>query len=135
MQLPRNPSNPMTKLALAFAGRIDPTMDMRYQLLLTFGGYLADVLRRLGTNLAFDAASDALVAAHTNFCSNGHFVPEHGLLAKYSQALNALRDVLNDPDKAYSSETLCAIMILMIVQVGHNLVPWSSCTLSNLDYR
>lgn len=125
----------MTKLASAFAGRIDPTIDMRYQLLLNFGGYLADVPRRLGTNLALDAASDALVAAHTNFCSNGHFVPEYGLLAKYSQALNALRDVLDDRDKAYSSETLCAIMVLMIVQVGHNFVPRSSCALNNLVYR
>lgn len=94
-----------------------------------------DVPRRLGINLALDAASDALVAAHTNFCSNGRFVPEQGFLAKYSQALNALRDILDDPDKAYSSETLCAIMILMIVQVGHRLVPRSSCALSNLGHR
>lgn len=107
----------MTQLASAFVGKIDPTADIRYQLVWNFGAYLADIPRRLGTNPALDAASDALVAAHTNFCSNGHGVPDYAFLAKYSRALNVLRDELDDPDKAHSSETLCAIMLLMIIQV------------------
>ena len=108
----------MIRLASAFIGRIDPTIEIRYQLLWNFGGYLGDIPRRLGTNQALDAASDALVTAHTNFCSNGYFIPQSDVITKYSEALNALRDTLDDPDKAHSSETLCAIMVLMIVQVG-----------------
>lgn len=92
-------------------------MDIRYQLLWNFGGYLADVPRRLGMNPALDVASDALVSVHTSFCSQGHYVHDPRVLAKYSKALVVLRDALDDPDKAYSSETLCAIMLLMIVQV------------------
>jgi len=55
MQFPRNPSNSMTQLASAFIGKIDPTADIRYQLVWNFSDYLADILRRLGTNLALDA--------------------------------------------------------------------------------
>ncbi|KAI9794103.1 MAG: hypothetical protein M1833_000468 [Piccolia ochrophora] len=119
-ELPRNPSNSMTKLVSALVNKIDPTADIRYQLVWNFGGYLADIPRRLGTNPVLDAASDALVSAHTNYCSSGH--PRAGceLLAKYSHALNVLRDALDDPVKAHSSETLCAIMLLMIVQVLTN---------------
>jgi Fungal specific transcription factor domain len=107
----------MTKLASALVYKIDPTTDIRYQLVWNFGGYLADVPRRLGTNPALDAASDALVAAHTDFCSSGRPGSECELLAKHSHALSVLRDALDDPVKAHSSETLCAIMLLMIVQV------------------
>jgi hypothetical protein len=57
---------------------------------------------RLGTNPALDAASDALVTAHTNFCSSGHPGPECELLAKYSHALNVLRDALDDLSKLIS---------------------------------
>lgn len=116
-QITRNPSNQITRLTSAFVGSINPTMDIKYQLLWNFGDYLADVPRRLGVNPALDVASDALVSVHTSFCSQGHYVHDPRVLAKYSKALVALRDALNDPDKAYSSETLCAIMLLMIVQV------------------
>lgn len=107
----------MTKLASALVDKIDPTTDIRYQLVWNFGGFLADVPRRLGMSPALDAASDALIAAHTNFCSSGHPGLECELLAKYSHALNVLRDALDEPVKAHSSEALCAIMLLMIVQV------------------
>ncbi|KAI9842413.1 MAG: hypothetical protein M1837_007158 [Sclerophora amabilis] len=110
----------MTKLASALVNRIDPTTDIRYQLVWNFGGYLAYIPSRLGTNPALDAASDALVAAHTSYCSSAHLLPECEHLVKYSHALNVLRDALEDPVKAHSSETLCAIMLLMIVQVFTN---------------
>ncbi len=56
-------------------------------------------------------------AYSSNFCSNGHGIPDCAFVAKYSRALNVLRDELDDPDKAHSSETLRAIMLLMIIQV------------------
>ena len=116
--LPRTPVNAVSRLSSAFIGSVSPTIDIKYQLLWNFGPYLVEVPRRLGFNPALDAASDALVAAHTNFCSHGRFAPQYGLMLKYSRALSALRGALNDPDTAQTPETLCAIMILMIVQVG-----------------
>ena len=117
--LHRTPENSTTKLSSAFIGSVSLAIDIKYQLLGNFGVYLVEVPRHLGINPALDAASDALVAAHANLCSNGRFVPQYGLIFKYSKALSALRDALNDPHTAQTSETLCAIMILMIVQVGN----------------
>ncbi|KAI9769602.1 MAG: hypothetical protein M1835_006672 [Candelina submexicana] len=120
MQIPRNPSNAMTTLVSAMVSKVDPTIDIRYQLVWNFGGYLVDVPRHLGVNPALDTASDALVSAHTSYCSSGPAHPGHELWAKYSHALNALREALNDPSTAQSAETLCAIMLLMITQVLTN---------------
>ena len=117
VQIPRRPSNEMTRLTAAFIDKVSLTDDIRYQLVGNFGGYLVQVPRRLGTNPALDAAADALVAAHTSFCSTGPTGTE-GLLVKHSRALNALRRALTDPVTARSTETLGAIMLLMIVQVG-----------------
>ncbi|KAI9805437.1 MAG: hypothetical protein M1825_000688 [Sarcosagium campestre] len=114
--LTRNPSNSMTRLVSAMVDKIDPATDIRYQLIWNFGGYLAEIPRRLGANAALDAASDVLVAAHTNYCVLGRPRSDNRLLVKYSHALTALRDALDNPVQAHSSETLCAIMVLMIVQ-------------------
>lgn len=116
-QLPRNPSNSMTKMASALSSKIDVFGDVRFNLLGTFGGYIARIPSRLGNSPALDAATDALIAAHTFYCvksPNNRFQ----CLKKGSLALRAVRDELNDPIKARSSELLCAIMVLMIVQVS-----------------
>ena len=112
----RCPSNTTTILTSSFIDKINVFVDIRYQLLGNFGGYLAEIPCRLGTNAALDAASDTLVAAHARFCS-GNRDPDRALLAKHSQALSILRHSLDSSVNAHSSETLCAIMLLMIVQV------------------
>lgn len=113
----RSLSNPLIRLTGAFIERIDPFLDIRFQLLWTFGDYLADIPCRLGRSRALDAAADAVVMAHARFCV-GHLDPDTTLLAKHSRALSVLRQDLNDPIKAHSSETLCSIMLLMIYEVG-----------------
>lgn len=75
------------------------------------------VPRRLGINEALDAAADALVTSYTCFIA-GSAVATSDVLIKHSNALSALRRVLDDPVKAQSSETLCSTMILLIVQVS-----------------
>ena len=125
----RSPSNPMTALASAFVNRIYPLGDIRYQLPANFGNYLADVPRHLGVSPALDAASDALVAAHARFCA-GQSAPEHEVLTKYSRALSALRQELDDEVKAQSAENLCAIMLLMIVQVSTSRILYDNQLLS-----
>ena len=115
----RTLSNSLTRLTSAFVDKIDPTADIRIQLPWNFGGFLADIPCRLGTNDALDAASDALVTAYTGFCG-GNVGPHPEVLVKHSRALNALRRCLSDPIKAYSSETLCSVMLLLIIQVRRN---------------
>ena len=130
-------ANRLTRLIAAFVSKIDASADIRIQLPWNFGDFLSDVPRRLGTNEALDAASDALVTSYTNFIA-GHVVATPDVLIKHSNALSALRRCLGDPVKAYSSETLCSTMILMIVQVCTDCDPTSHVltflqTLQGLD--
>lgn len=118
-------ANGLTRLTSAFVSNLDPSTDISIQLTWNFGEFLCDVPRRLGTNEALDAASEALVSSYTHFLAGGVGVAPDVLL-KHSKALNALRQCLDDPVKAYSSETLCSIMILMIVQVCIPM-PSASC--------
>jgi len=70
---------------------------------------------RLCMNEAVDTAVDALVTTHMGFSCSREISMES--LAKYSRALGALRKCLDDPDLAVASETLCAVSLLLIIQV------------------
>ena len=107
----------MTRLTLALIDKVNLHTDVRYDLVPNFGSFLVLVPCRLGTNPALDAASDALVSAHTSYCSANLSRDKSELFMKYSYALKALRETLGDPSSARSSETLGAIWLLMLVQV------------------
>ena len=113
---PKGPSNDLTRLTSAFVSNVDSSRDILIQLPWNFGLFLEDVPRRLGSNLALDSASGTLVAAYSRFCT-GHTGPDEIILVKYQRTISALRHCLAEPVKAHSSETLCAIMILLIIQV------------------
>ncbi|KAF2185308.1 hypothetical protein K469DRAFT_726837 [Zopfia rhizophila CBS 207.26] len=112
--VPSTPSNELTLMANAFIETISKSTDLRFNLAWTYGFFLDDVPRRLGTNEALDASVMALVDAHSNFCSYRGVTTS--VLIKYSRALNKLRVCLDDPIKACASETLCAVMLLLICQ-------------------
>lgn len=112
----RNPSNGLTKLTSAFVHSLDQEVDIRFQLAWNFGFYLTDIPRRLGRSAALDAATNALVAAHSGFCA-GDLASNPSVWGKYSQALTMLRHDLDDVTKARSSESLCAVMLLSVVQL------------------
>ena len=107
----------MTQLTLALVDKVNLRTDVRHDLVSNFGPFLAQVPCRLGTNPALDAASDALVSAHTSYCSANLSRDKSDLLMKYSYALKSLRETLSNLVLARSSETLGAIWLLMIVQV------------------
>jgi len=108
-------TNSLTKLTSAFVSNLNSPLDINVQLQWNFGDWLADVPCRLGTNEALDSASEALVAAYTRYLA-GDTVACPDVLIKHSKALGALRQCLNDPVKAYSSETLSSILMLIVVQ-------------------
>ncbi|KAB8071942.1 hypothetical protein BDV29DRAFT_178331 [Aspergillus leporis] len=108
------PSNDLTILGQAFVRAIHASTDLRYNLAWAYGGFLRDVPPRLGTNEALDTAADAVVSMHSSFCVNRTMSVR--ALGKYSHALHTLRSYLDDPRKASSTDTLCAVMLLLIVQ-------------------
>ncbi|KAL8870571.1 MAG: hypothetical protein Q9174_003419, partial [Haloplaca sp. 1 TL-2023] len=113
---PFSPSNSTTVLISALAERINPKLDIKYQLVWNFGGYLLEVPRRLGVNAALDAAADLLVCSHKNYCG-GRNGSDQLLLSKHGRALRLLREAITDRVTARSNETLCAVMLLMVTQL------------------
>lgn len=83
---------------------------------MNFGGYLAEIPKRLGINPALDAAAASLVAAHEDYCL-GLEVPRRRTMGMYSRALGAVRTALGNEVQARSSEVLAAVMVLSICQV------------------
>lgn len=110
----RLPSNNLNNLRGSLIEIIGPSTDVRYNLAWSFGDYLHNVPQRLGLNASLDAAASAVVSAHTDHCAK-RYVTE-GSLLKYSHALKTLRASLDDPITARSSETLCAVMLLLVYQ-------------------
>ena len=110
----------------ALAERINPKLDIKYQLVWNFGAYLLDVPRRLGVNAALDAAADLLVCSHKYYCG-GRNGSDQQLLSKHGRALRLLREEIDDEVRARSTETLCAVMLLMIAQVSYGVVVSEYC--------
>jgi len=113
-----SPSNELTRLVDAFTERLHLFSDLRYSLTWAYGGFLADVPRRLGQNEALDAAASALLTSHLRFLTPMDKVTSQAL-SQYSHTLNALRTCLDDPIEACTANTLCAVMILLICQVSN----------------
>jgi hypothetical protein len=119
LQVYQTPESPIDRLTSSYVNAIKTTTDMRYNLAWSYGDYLVDIPQRLGVNPALDASVDALVCAHSNICSGRKVTLES--LQKYSAGLKALRDCLDDPSQARTSETLCAVMLLMNCQVSRTI--------------
>lgn len=117
-QLLRNPSNEESRLVSALLGKLNASDDLRYHLCWTYGDFLNDVPKRIGTNEALDSAVAAVVSAHSSLGSHKSTsnVSASDSLWRYSSALRSLRLYLDDPAKARETETLCAVMLLLICQ-------------------
>ncbi|KAB8263670.1 hypothetical protein BDV32DRAFT_110916 [Aspergillus pseudonomiae] len=109
-----HPSNALTVLSQAFVRAIHPSTDIRWNLAWMYGGFLRDVPPRLGTNEALDTAADAVISMHSDFCVTRKLSVQ--ALSKYGRALNTLHTYLDDPVKAASTDTLCAVTILLLCQ-------------------
>ena len=91
-------------------------MDLRFNLAWSFP-FLEQLPQRLGRSAALDAAAKAVVAAHSSHCVSRRQVSPN-VLVEYSRALTQLRLALGNTMTAQSLETLCAIKLLLICQVG-----------------
>lgn len=106
-----------SRLAISVIDKIKPTVGIRYNLAWTYGDYLNDLPRRLGTNVALDSATEAFLLA-VKRSMNRQEVAAPIVLERYGVALTALRNCLDDPVKAREPETLGAILLLMNCQVS-----------------
>ena len=125
-----HPSNALTVLSQAFVRAIHPSTDIRWNLAWMYGGFLRDVPPRLGTNEALDTAADAVISMHSDFCVTRKLSVQ--ALSKYGRALNTLHTYLDDPVKAASTDTLCAVTILLLCQV-HNSPNYGMGLLLTMD--
>jgi hypothetical protein len=118
-----NPTSILTALVAAFAHSIGShDKDTRHNLAWNFGGFLYDVPQCLGSNESLDAAAEALIAGYGHFRRSRHMNASELCLQKYSRALRSLRKCLSTAEKACEPATLCAIMIIMVVEVGINII-------------
>jgi hypothetical protein len=95
---------------------IKPSVDLKYNLAWSFP-LVEYVPQRLGRSAALDAAAKVVVAAHSSHCINRHRASPSALV-EYSRALKQLVLTLDNASTAQSLETLCAINLLLISQVG-----------------
>lgn len=116
MTLLAGPTNELTVLSSTLVAAIKPSTHLRYNLAWTYGNFLDHIPSRLGRNAALDAAVTTLCAGHADLQMH---LPEVSRRTRniYGSALATLREYLNDEVKARTTETLCAVYILLVCQV------------------
>lgn len=112
-RLSRSPSNDTTTTITCLISALE-VKDIRYDI-TCYGEFLKHVPRRLGTNSALDASALALSSTYASL-STHQASPK--TVAAYVNALQAVRASLSDPVQARTTDTLCAIYMVMICQVG-----------------
>ena len=113
----RSPSSEAQSLATQFTRLIDGRTDVRFNLEFMYGDFVNDVPSRLGVNAALDAVAALLINAHSEVCT-GHRQISIRTISLYSTALASLRTCLGTYKSASSTETLCAVLLLLLCQVS-----------------
>ncbi len=108
-----SPSNESTMIMGAFCSALRIT-DVRYDLGV-YGTFIKDIPRRIGTNAALDASVKAITSTYSAVHKRSKTVES---LEHYVDALEVLRNTLNDPMEAGSANTLCAMYLMMVCQVS-----------------
>ena len=122
-QTPRPLSNESTRIIAALVSALE-VKDPRYDL-STYGDFLSDLPKRLGTNKALDASIKAIAISYPSLHVKAQ---SQEMLAVYLEALRELRTALNKPDKSQTVDILCAIYLTMICQVRHFAIVCSGVT-------
>ena len=121
-----SPSNETTSIASAFIFTLE-VKDLRYDL-SCYGAFLEDIPKRLGSNIALDASVKVLTSAFSSLYTHQQSLIT---LSKYVDALKALQICLDDPSQAWTADTLCAVYLLLICQVG--TITFNKCSKSKSD--
>lgn len=113
------PPDILSSLFTSFARSIDGRdVDTGHHLAFNFGAFLHDIPRHLGSNESLDTAADALVSGYDHFLRHERSTPPSMVcLRKYSRAVKSLRKGLSTVEDACEPATLCAIQLVMMVEV------------------
>jgi hypothetical protein len=98
-----------------------------------FGPFIREVPARLGHNPALDAAAAVLVNAHTSLVHKKTAL-EIVSPQLYLRAIKTLQTCLEDPHQGMSPNTLCASVLLSLVEVSKDLVK-CHCSILTSFYR
>jgi hypothetical protein len=115
LSLSRTPSNETTAAISALVSALE-FKDLGYDL-SCYGGFLKEIPKRLGTNNALDASVTALTTAFSSMLTHQHTQSVEAV-SKYGNALKSLRISLQNPARAGTIDTLCAIYLVMVCQVS-----------------
>lgn len=111
----RVPANALVRETGAFISLLNIT-DLRYDV-AGFGGFLKDLPRRMGRNMALDASVNAFTTLYpVLYSENIHVSPV--MLAAYVRALECLRLMLEERVTAQTPETLAAIYLVTVCQAS-----------------
>ncbi|KAH8727803.1 hypothetical protein GQ44DRAFT_769867 [Phaeosphaeriaceae sp. PMI808] len=77
-----------------------------------FGQFIREIPSRIGHNAALDAAAAVLVNAHTSLVHKKTTISPH----LYLRAIKMLQTCLEDPHQGMSANTLCASLLLSLVE-------------------
>lgn len=110
----RNLASSTLVIASAFIEKLEVT-DLKHDLTLVYGDFLKHIPQRLGTNEALDAAVGAVIHALPCLYTRQR---SREAIGGYGRSLKTLVACLNDPAKAQSVDTLCAIYLIMICEVS-----------------
>lgn len=106
------PSNQLTIMTSKFLAALRVT-DPRFDLTI-YGDFMRDIPRRLGSSRALEAAVYALTAAVASIPKNQ---PSTEVVKSYGQSLQSVRSCLMDPAQRKSPDTLCAVYLIIVLQV------------------
>ena len=117
--LVRTPSNEISRLSIDMTGRLQQSDDLRHSISWSWGPTLDEIPRRLGRNKALDAAARTILLDHSDACIGDNSVDPYALgVIHLFRTLGILRTILDDPFQRSEAETLCAVMLVSISQVG-----------------
>ena len=113
------PTNETSLLAQDLTTRLQQSEDIRHSISWSWGQLLHEIPQRLGRNKALDSAARTILLDHADACIGENKVDTStpGVVHLF-RTLSFLRAILDDPNQRAESETLCAVMLASISQVG-----------------
>lgn len=114
----QTPSSDASRLAQALVARLRPWEDLSHHMAWAYGPFVTYLPGRLGYNEALDAATKTLLSLHMEACTYSYQRTHRAVLTEYTNAIKTVRKVLDDPVKAWETETLAAVVVLAACQVS-----------------
>ena len=125
------------RLAAAFISTLDRITAKGYRL-QCMGAFISDIPFRIGHNPALDAAVACLLQCHSQLLRDANLSPRLPVTpiwssqklpsSEYMQALRTLQEVIEHPILGFSTETVCATLLMSYCEVSPSRQEKCGCT-------